>query len=840
MEYFNKYALKLTLIVTLLMAPLYVWGSAVMAPPSSGSYTASNQVTLSLLYQVERFGSGLGEVLLGVPLAQDMGYFHYLGDDAPTDANTSNDALGNLGLVYPVNGADKRTITVFTELFNMDYNLAAASGSLSDSRSFTPWLQVEQQLPMLMPRARTLTAGETNDAGRAARLHDLTKQSFASGLFDLGDGPEDMGRLFLQLCRLFGIPARTVYGYRITSAEIARYNVPTVVPGTLSSWVEAYIQGIGWIPADFSSPGATFGKLDIYLLPLSIETQGLGFSMFSGSGTVMLSRSLVRTEVSQNPVPLPVAIITFDERDGYALTGALNLSGDYSYDLRGYALNDAQWDSHHTSLEVGETPVRYRVQNSQGQWSRWAVRLLKVIDRNSIPVAQIHLNASPPFTESTNFSYITGSGHSPAGLSVVEMEWANRRDNYPDGRHLLRLRVQDTRGVWSDWAGEELLIGDGIQRPVAVISYTPRGEVTTASQFNWTYENSFDPDGEAIISHQWENERTNYPVGVHTVRLRVQNARGKWSEWAAVTLNVTSNQPARAPVAVIGIEPNRREFVAPEEVEVYSLSYDLDGDLLIQEEWQGRMAAYNVPGTYSIRLRVQNLRGVWSPWEMVTFVVHPPSSVINPDGSVTSPGAVPPTWPTEPAPPPVEEVTVAPTEPPTTPAKGSPNYREDGTPNRAPIARINVYPGMIITPSTQVALVGTSYDPDWDAITGEEWQNLRTSYTLGEHIVRYRVKDSYGLWGEWDTITLFSVNSRPPLATLTMVPLSPKAGETVRFYGSATSPEGTLITAEEWENRQNSYGGGNHVVRYRAQDANGLWSEWVEVRFSIRGSWWPW
>ncbi|MCL2549181.1 MAG: transglutaminase-like domain-containing protein, partial [Symbiobacteriaceae bacterium] len=725
----------LLMVIAILFSVGNISAGPTTAPPREDGYTAGNRINLSMVYSLERFGEGEGLMQISVPLGQNMGYYGYLSDDAPEGTMTTNDQWGNLGLLLPVNGSARSSLTISLYLQQMQYRLNSGSATLQDPRAFAPWLVVDHQLPQLMPKARAVTAAETGDAGRASRLYELTLQSFASGLFDLGDGPEDMGRLFLSLCRLFGIPARTVYGYRFTPAEINRYAVSTIVPGNLDSWVEAYIEGIGWVPTDFGSSSAAFGNLGVYLLPLSIEDQGLVFQMFSGAGTIMISRALERNDISFSAATLPVALISFNERDGYALTGALGLNGDLSYDPAGLTLTESDWDRMHTQLEVGETTVRLRVRNSQGTWSRWACRLLNVIDRSSIPVATINLNAVPPYTASSNFSYITGSGYSSQeGISVVDMQWANRRDFYPDGKHRLGLRVQDERGVWSDWVYQELLIGDGIQKPVAIISYTPEGEHTSATQFTWQWDNSFDPDGQILVGHQWENNLASYPIGVHTVRLRVQNASGKWSDWASREITIQSNVPAVAPKAVIGLRPERRDFVLPESFELLNLSYDLNGDLLINEEWQGRMESYNTPGTYSVRLRVQNSRGLWSDWDMVTFNVHPAGTTINPDGSTTPPGS---TW-TPPPPGPTPGVELPPGGGIDTPSGGDsgepgssggpavtpevrppqgPNYREDGSANRAPIARIQVFPGTTITPTTQVTLVGSAYDPDWDAIT---------------------------------------------------------------------------------------------------------------------------
>ena len=75
-------------------------------------------------------------------------------------------------------------------------------------------------------------------------------------------------------------------------------------------------------------------------------------------------------------------------------------------------------------------------------------------------------------------------------------------------------------------------------KPVAVITMQPHSYIFTTTEIEWSYENSTHPKGLDIVEVQWENKHTTYAVGEHTIRLRVKDEHGVWSEWASKTFNV--------------------------------------------------------------------------------------------------------------------------------------------------------------------------------------------------------------------------------------------------------------------------------------------------------------
>lgn len=83
------------------------------------------------------------------------------------------------------------------------------------------------------------------------------------------------------------------------------------------------------------------------------------------------------------------------------------------------------------------------------------------------------------------------------------------------------------------------------QKPVAILSISNKGILTNATTINWDTSQSYDPDGDELQKFEWNlnNEIVNSitsikEVGSHTVKLRVQDAKGMWSEWAPLDLEI--------------------------------------------------------------------------------------------------------------------------------------------------------------------------------------------------------------------------------------------------------------------------------------------------------------
>ena len=146
----------------------------------------------------------------------------------------------------------------------------------------------------------------------------------------------------------------------------------------------------------------------------------------------------------------------------------------------------------------------------------------------------------------------------PNSLEIVKAEWiingvkyshSNLPKKLSIGEHTIQLRVQNAYGLWSEWASKTVTVRANNQAPVAKINVSPSSHGTTGTQFYFTSA-STDPDGDEIIDEQWENVSIYYPVGNHTIRLRVKDSLGAWSEWTQVTISVKDATTYSSPTVV--------------------------------------------------------------------------------------------------------------------------------------------------------------------------------------------------------------------------------------------------------------------------------------------------
>ena len=76
------------------------------------------------------------------------------------------------------------------------------------------------------------------------------------------------------------------------------------------------------------------------------------------------------------------------------------------------------------------------------------------------------------------------------------------------------------------------------QKPEAIITMTPIENITTITNVSFDYKDSIHPSGLEIIEAEWENKLEKYQEGNHTVKLRVQDEQGVWSDWVSKDFSV--------------------------------------------------------------------------------------------------------------------------------------------------------------------------------------------------------------------------------------------------------------------------------------------------------------
>ena len=150
----------------------------------------------------------------------------------------------------------------------------------------------------------------------------------------------------------------------------------------------------------------------------------------------------------------PVAVIGMTPSTGLTPSTFISWSQAGSSDPDGHALFNAEWLNMRSTYAAGTHTVQLRVQDSLGLWSPWASRTFTVTApvANRPPVAVIGMTPSTGIRTSTWIAWSQASSWDPDGHSLWSAEWDNMRGMYSVGTHTVRLRVQDSLGLWSAWA----------------------------------------------------------------------------------------------------------------------------------------------------------------------------------------------------------------------------------------------------------------------------------------------------------------------------------------------------------------------------------------------------
>ena len=198
------------------------------------------------------------------------------------------------------------------------------------------------------------------------------------------------------------------------------------------------------------------------------------------------------------------------------------------------------------SLTPGDHLISLKVQDEHGLWSSPAITTLHV---NARPTATI-LFISPALVGLGEDVVFKGQGLDPGG-TIVSCRWESSRDGYlgnlleltlsnlSAGSHNITLRVQDDGGAWSDPVAGELFVNLGpeilgVKVPARVEENRPAtftvqvtqddGEIT---HYTW----DIDGDGNYDVTLTANETTTTFPfLGEHSLRVKVRDDRGAWSE----------------------------------------------------------------------------------------------------------------------------------------------------------------------------------------------------------------------------------------------------------------------------------------------------------------------
>ncbi|MCT4508909.1 MAG: hypothetical protein N4A48_09130 [Tepidibacter sp.] len=159
--------------------------------------------------------------------------------------------------------------------------------------------------------------------------------------------------------------------------------------------------------------------------------------------------------------------------------------------------------------------------------------------------------------------------------NIVEEEWINKKETYDlYGEQIVKLRVKDNSGKWSEWTEVRFNITN--RAPVAQLKYmilnpesTTDGKITTDTQISWLwlYKNQsfvYDPDGDEITNidvsgineddiiqtldggTEFQGFATQFKSpGRYTLGFKIQDKQGLWSNVWSINIEVESSVPKK-------------------------------------------------------------------------------------------------------------------------------------------------------------------------------------------------------------------------------------------------------------------------------------------------------
>jgi S-layer homology domain. len=361
--------------------------------------------------------------------------------------------------------------------------------------------------------------------------------------------------------------------------------------------------------------------------------------------------------------------------------------------------------------------------------------------------------------------------------TTLEYEGRTADDYYEVGNHVISVRAKDEAGFYSDWLDVKFTVENSI--PTVTMRAT-QTRITRDGKFFVDIEASAtDADGdETTLEYEGRTADDYYEVGDHEIKARAKDEAGFYSDWLEVSFTVENAIPTVTMTATQTRTTKDGKFL----VDIEASAVDADGDATTLE-YEGRTADdYYEVGDHVIKVRAKDEAGFYSDWLSVNFKVE---------------NAIP-------------TVTMTAIQNRTT---------KDG--------------------KFLVDIEVSAVDVDGDETTLEyEGRTADDYYEVGDHVIRVRAKDEAGFYSDWLSVN-FTVENAIPTVTMTAVQTrTVKAGKfLVNIEASASDDDGDATTLEyEGRTTDDYYEVGDHVIKVRARDEAGFYSDWLSVNFTVKNA----
>lgn len=302
-----------------------------------------------------------------------------------------------------------------------------------------------------------------------------------------------------------------------------------------------------------------------------------------------------------------------------------------------------------TGLSIGLHNISFKVQDNDGLWSTWNTTDLTV-SPNSAPDAIIISITPSPARFDSEITFV-GNGTDIDG-TIASYEWESSIDGLLGsekefsvsglsiGEHIIRLRVRDNDGAWSDWIMSEQsynFIISGNSVPIALIDSILPSPSELGSEVIFSGR-GFDSDG-SILEYFWISSiegnlstegnfsLDSLSLGTHNVTLRVKDNDGSWSETTSTIILIYSAPMANAGDDLIVERSTLIQFTGSgisEGSSIVLYEWDFDGDGMY--DWSSDQNGilnyfYNKEGNYEAALRVTDTNGMTATDTIIITVI---------------------------------------------------------------------------------------------------------------------------------------------------------------------------------------------------------------------------